>query len=131
MLTDVIAAVATPAGRSAVSMIRISGEQAHNVVSRVLKPFNTDNPRTAHRSSVFNPNTGERLDDVLYTVYSAPRSYTGQDLVEISCHGGLLVPTEVLGVLLAAGARLADAGEFTRRALLAGKMDLLQAEAVR
>ena len=130
MLTDVIAAIATPAGRSAVSVIRISGEQAHQVVARILEPFSTAHPRTALRSSVIHPKTGERLDDVLYTVFSAPRSYTGQDLVEISCHGGLLVPTEVLGVLLEAGARLANAGEFTRRALLAGKLDLLQAEAV-
>ena len=70
------------------------------------------------------------LDDVLYIVYRAPRSYTGEDVVEITTHGGLLAPAEALGALVAAGARLAVAGEFTRRAVLNGKMDLLQAEAV-
>lgn len=76
------------------------------------------------------PRTHEVLDEVLYTAYRAPASYTGEDLVEIGTHGGLLVPGEVLGALLAAGARLAERGEFTRRALANGKVDLLQAEAV-
>ncbi len=130
MLTDVIAAVATPAGRSAVSLIRITGDGAHAVASRVLHPFTKSNPRRVRRSTIVHPSTGERLDDVLYTVFASPHSYTGQDIVEISCHGGVLVPTEVLEALLGAGARLARSGEFTRRALLAGKMDLLQAEAI-
>src|SRR6185503_16271484 len=73
---------------------------------------------------------GEVLDRPLYVVYRAPASYTGEDVVEISTHGGFLVPAEVLAALVAAGARLAAPGEFTRRALQNGKLDLLQAEAV-
>jgi tRNA modification GTPase len=108
----------------------MSGEGSHAVAARVLQPFTASSPRRIFRSIIVHPSSGERLDDVLYTVFFAPHSYTGQDVVEISCHGGMLVPTEVLQALLAAGARLALPGEFTRRALLAGKMDLLQAEAV-
>lgn len=77
-----------------------------------------------------HPSSGERLDEVLYTAYAAPASYTGEDQVEIGTHGGLLAPVEVLAALVAAGARPAHPGEFTRRALANGKMDLLQAEAV-
>ncbi len=128
-LTDTIAALATPPGRSAVALIRLSGRQALGVAAAVLRPFAADPPRTARRAHAVAHAGREVLDDVLYTVYQAPASYTGEDLVELSCHGGLLVPGEVLGALLAAGARLARPGEFTRRALLNGKLDLLQAEA--
>jgi len=79
---------------------------------------------------VIDPRTGERLDEALYIAYRGPESYTGEDMVEVSTHGGVLVPAEVLAALLASGSRLATPGEFTRRALANGKMDLLQAEAV-
>ena len=128
-LTDTIAALATPAGRSAVALIRLSGRDALAVAAAVLRPFASDPPRTAHRAQAVTGG-GEPLDDVLYTVFPAPASYTGDDLVEIGTHGGLLVPGEVLGALLAAGARPARPGEFTQRALLNGKVDLLQAEAI-
>ena len=130
MLTDTIAALATPPGRSAVALIRLSGRDALAVAGRVLRPFAADPPRSARRARALAPGSGDILDDVLYTSYRAPASYTGEDLVEIGTHGGLLVPGEVLGALLAAGARLALPGEFTRRAMLNGKVDLLQAEAV-
>jgi len=129
MLTETIAALATPPGRSAVALIRLSGRDALAVAGRVLRPFAADPARTARRARAVEP-SGEKLDDVLYTVHRAPRSYTGDDLVEIGTHGGLLVPADVLGALLAAGARLALPGEFTRRAMLSGKVDLLQAEAI-
>jgi tRNA modification GTPase len=130
MLADPIAALATPPGRSAIALIRVSGQGAWDVAARVLTPFHAAPVRVARRARAVQPETGDTLDDVLYTVFRAPASYTGEDLVEISTHGGLLVPGEVLAALFAAGARLAQPGEFTRRAVRHGKMDLLQAEAV-
>ncbi|HWP36458.1 MAG TPA: tRNA uridine-5-carboxymethylaminomethyl(34) synthesis GTPase MnmE [Gemmatimonadales bacterium] len=130
MLSDVIAALATPAGRSAIAVVRLSGRGAHDVAASVLHPFVVDPPRAARLAYVLHPLTGERIDQALYTAYRAPASYTGEDAVEIATHGGLLVPAETLAALLAAGARQAAPGEFTRRAVANGKMDLLQAEAV-
>ncbi|GIW52953.1 MAG: tRNA modification GTPase MnmE [Gemmatimonadales bacterium] len=130
MLTDVIAAVATPPGRSAIALIRVSGRGCHAVAAKVLQPFNPQPYRRARRAKAVDPRTGEILDQVLYTVFAAPASYTGEDMVEIGTHGGLLVPAGVLAALFAAGARQAAPGEFTRRAVLNGKLDLIQAEAV-
>lgn len=130
MLSDVIAALATPPGRSALAMVRLSGRAAHEVAARVLEDFHAEPLRTFRLSSVVHPRNGEHLDDAAYLVFRAPASYTGEDLVEISTHGGLLIPAEVLDALMYAGARVAESGEFTRRAVLNGKMDLLQAEAV-
>ena len=100
------------------------------MAASVLKPFDTEPPRTARKSRVVHPTDGEMLDEAVYVLYCGPQSYTGEDMVEISTHGGLLVPGEVMAALLTAGAREAMPGEFTRRALLNGKLDLLQAEAV-
>jgi tRNA modification GTPase len=130
MLTDVIAALATPPGRSAIALIRVSGTGAHDVASSVLASFAVDPPRSTRLSPAVHPATGELLDEVLYLTYRAPSSYTGEDMVEVSTHGGLLVPAEVLSALVAAGSREAAPGEFTRRALANGKIDLLQAEAI-
>jgi tRNA modification GTPase len=130
MLTDVIAALASPPGRSAIALIRVSGTGAHDVAASVLASFTVDPPRAARLSSAVHPGTGEVLDGVLYLSYRGPASYTGEDMVEVSTHGGLLVPAEVLSAMLAAGARQAAPGEFTRRALANGKIDLLQAEAI-
>lgn len=130
MLTDVIAAHATPIGRSAIALLRVSGSGAHDVAARVLVPYRVEPSRTARLARARHPATGEVLDQVLYTPYVAPSSYTGEDMVEVCTHGGLLAPAEVLAALLVAGARQATAGEFTRRAIACGKLDLLQAEAV-
>ncbi|MFQ5702860.1 MAG: tRNA uridine-5-carboxymethylaminomethyl(34) synthesis GTPase MnmE [Gemmatimonadales bacterium] len=130
MLSDVIAALATPPGVSAVALLRLTGREAYDVAAAVLEPFTADPPRTARLAAARDPRNGEELDRVLYVTYRAPASYTGEDTVEISSHGGLLVPGGVLGALFAAGARQATRGEFTRRALLNGKIDLLQAEAI-
>ncbi len=130
MLSDPIAAVATPPGRAGVALIRMSGTGVHDIAAAVLRGFELEPLRTARLADVVHPRTGELLDRALYLTYRAPASYTGEDVVELSTHGGLLVPAEVLGALIAAGARLATPGEFTRRALGAGKLDLLQAEAV-
>lgn len=130
MLNDVIVASATPLGRSALAVIRVSGRDSHAIAASVLSPFEVDPPRTARLSKARHPASGELLDEVVYLAFRAPSSYTGEDMVEISTHGGLLVPGEVLTGLLVAGAREALPGEFTRRALLNGKLDLIQAEAV-
>ncbi|PYO26567.1 MAG: tRNA uridine-5-carboxymethylaminomethyl(34) synthesis GTPase MnmE [Gemmatimonadetes bacterium] len=129
MLSDPIVALATPPGRSALALIRLSGKGAFDVAARALQPFRPDPPRAVRRVRVVHPTTGEAVDDALVACFPAPRSYTGDDLVELSTHGGLLVPAAVVAALLAAGARPAAPGEFSRRAVLNGKLDLLQAEA--
>ena len=130
MLTDPIAALATPPGRSAIAVIRLSGSGALEIAERVLRqPIDNLPDRTATLLP-FCSLAGPEIDRGLVTVFRAPNSYTGHDLVEFSCHGGLLAPAQLLATLCAAGARLAAAGEFTRRAVLNGKLDLLQAEAV-
>ena len=129
MLADPIVALATPPGRSALAVVRLSGRGAFRIAARVVEQFTETPPRTA-RLTTFRDISGEPIDQGLYTVFTGPASYTGEDLVELSCHGGLLVPTRVLAALQAAGARPAAPGEFTRRAVLNGKLDLVQAEAV-
>lgn len=127
--TDPIAALATVPGRSALAVIRVSGQGTFDTVARVIEGFVVEPARTA-RLAVFQAADGQPVDRGLYLTYPRPHSYTGQDLVELTCHGGLLVPAQVLASLHAAGARPAAPGEFTRRAVLTGKMDLVQAEAV-
>ena len=129
MLHDPIVALATPPGRGALALIRLSGRGAYDVAARCLTPFRPDPPRTVFRARLAHPATGDPIDDVLAVCFPAPRSYTGDDAVEITTHGGLAAPTAAVAALAAAGARLAAPGEFTRRAVLNGKMDLLQAEA--
>ena len=124
-----IAALATPPGRSALAVVRLSGAGAFAVAARVIEGFRADRPRTATLAA-FRAPTASLIDRGLYTVFPAPHSYTGEDLVELSCHGGLLAPARLLAALHAAGARPAAPGEFTRRAVLNGKLDLVQAEAV-
>jgi tRNA modification GTPase len=132
MLTDPIAALATPPGRSALAVVRLSGTGVFHVASRVIDGFRAPPaaPARVARLAMFRDGTGEPIDQGLYTVFPAPASYTGEDMVELSCHGGLLVPTRLLAALHTAGARPAAPGEFTRRAVLNGKLDLVQAEAV-
>ena len=129
MFSDPIVALATPPGRSAIAVIRVSGAGAFDVAARVIEGFRADPPRRA-RLATFRAGDGSAIDRGLYTVFPGPASYTGDDLVELSCHGGLVVPVRLVAAVQAAGARAAAAGEFTRRAVLNGKLDLLQAEAV-
>ncbi|HEV8612724.1 MAG TPA: tRNA uridine-5-carboxymethylaminomethyl(34) synthesis GTPase MnmE, partial [Gemmatimonadales bacterium] len=133
MLSDPIAALATPPGRSALALIRLSGDDALEVAGRIIQsaatlPFQLRERRPTLLTLASAD--GVPIDQAMVTVFRAPRSYTGEDLVEFSCHGGLLVPAQVLAALHAAGARAAVPGEFTRRALLNGKLDLLQVEAI-
>lgn len=123
-----IAALATPPGRGALAMVRITGAATRAVAHALLDPVPTV-ARRATRCTV-RAADGAPIDDVIATLYLAPHSATGDDLLEITTHGGLVVPTAVLAAAIAAGAREAVGGEFTRRAVLNGKLDLLQAEAV-
>lgn len=129
MLSDPIAALATPPGRAALAVIRLSGTGAFPIAERVIQGFRSHPPRRATLAS-FQDAEGHPIDHGVYTAFPRPHSYTGEDLVELSCHGGLLIPGRVLAALQAAGARPAAPGEFTRRAVLNGKLDLVQAEAV-
>jgi tRNA modification GTPase len=129
MLSDPIAALATPPGRAALALIRLSGTEAFQVARRVIRNFQAEPSRRATLAT-FHDEAGQVVDRGLYTSFPGPHSYTGEDLVELSCHGGLLVPGQLLAALYAAGARAAAPGEFTRRAVLNGKLDLVQAEAV-
>ncbi len=129
MLRDPIAALATAPGRSALAVVRLAGEGAFEVAARVIASFAAEPARTA-RLAEFSNSDGSPLDRGLYLTYAAPHSYSGDDTVELFTHGGLVVPARVLAALHAAGARPAAPGEFTRRAVLNGKLDLLQAEAV-
>jgi tRNA modification GTPase len=127
---DTIAAIATPQGRGAVAVLRVSGPRALHVLRTIAPALGDAMPRVQRLVALRHPETGELLDRGLVTYFAAPASYTGEDTVEIATHGGVLTPQLVLDALLAAGARAAEPGEFTRRAYLNGKLDLLQAEAV-
>jgi tRNA modification GTPase len=130
-MNDTIAAISTAFGEAAIAVLRLSGERAVEIALSVFrsKKNGVELPaRVSHFGSIFDG--GQRLDDVLLTVFRAPASYTGEDVVEISCHGGVLVSRRILELLLRAGARSAEPGEFTQRAFLNRKLDLTQAEAV-
>ncbi len=135
LLTDTIAAIATPIGEGGLAVLRISGSEALSVADRVFRaagkgrvPIAMAATHTVHYGHIVRDE--RRIDEVLLTVLRAPRTFTREDTVEISCHGGLLVTRLVLEAVLAAGARLAEPGEFTQRAFLNGRIDLTQAEAV-
>ncbi|MBV8969422.1 MAG: tRNA uridine-5-carboxymethylaminomethyl(34) synthesis GTPase MnmE, partial [Verrucomicrobia bacterium] len=130
VLDDTIAAIATPVGEGAIALIRVSGPAAWSIVRQMFHSGQgTIRPRHAVLGELRNAK-GDKLDAGLATFFQAPHSYTGQDLVEIGCHGGILVVRRVLEQLLALGARMAEPGEFTQRAFLNHKLDLTQAEAV-
>jgi len=127
-MDDTIAAIATAPGRAAIAIVRVSGPGVPDLTERLL--VGSLPGRSPSLRWLRHPSTGERVDHVLATHFPAPHSYTGEDMLELSCHGGALSPNLVLDAVLAAGARQAEPGEFTRRAYLNGKLDLLQAEAV-
>ena len=128
-----IAAISTPNAVGGIAVIRISGNNAISVAERIFKPFG--NQKISDMSGYtccygIAHDNGERLDDCILTVFKAPHSYTGEDVVEISCHGGLFISRKILRTALKNGAENAEAGEFTKRAFMNGKLDLTQAEAV-
>jgi tRNA modification GTPase len=124
---DTIAAIATAPGRGAIAVVRVSGPRTIEIARHLS--LGELSPRTAVLRRLEHPEGGQPVDRVLATLFPAPASYTGEDLLEISSHGGTLLPQLVLDAALAAGARQAEPGEFTRRAYLNGRLDLLQAEA--
>jgi len=126
---DTIAAIATPFGQGAVSLIRVSGGSTAEIVEKLFQSVAVPQPRMATLGRIVSA-SGETVDQVLLTIFPNPASYTGEDLAEIACHGGVLVTQKVLEAVLSAGARAAEPGEFTQRAFLNGKMDLTQAESV-
>ena len=132
MFNDTISAISTAKGKGGVAMIRISGADALSILKRVFLPFGKGEcpfePRKCYYVRIIRD--GVSIDDVTATYFKAPASYTGEDVCEICCHGGLYVTQAVLEVVLSNGARMANAGEFTRRAYINGKLTLTRAEAV-
>lgn len=132
-MTDIITAISTPPGMGAIAVIRLSGEGCIGLVDKIFKSpagkkLSAQKPNTVHFGQIVYLN--EVVDEVLVTLFRAPHSFTGEESVEISCHGSVYIQQKIVEALLAHGARLADAGEFTRRAFKNGKFDLSQAEAV-
>ena len=136
-LEDTIAAISTPAGQGALGIVRLSGKEALGILEKIFlskdqKKLSEVNSHTAHYGHIVLYRDGKKeiVDEVLATIMRAPRSYTKEDVVEISCHGGAVVLHKVLSLAVNNGARLAEPGEFTKRAFLNGRIDLAQAEAV-
>src|SRR5579871_5477879 len=132
---DTIAAVATPPGEGGIAIVRVSGPEARAVAGRLFRPQRGGDPRafpgySVHYGLFVDPQSNEAADDGLLLMFHAPHSYTGEDMVELSCHGGRTATAAVLRLALQAGARPAEPGEFTQRAFLNGRLDLAQAEAV-
>jgi tRNA modification GTPase len=129
---ETIAAISTPVGEGAIAMVRISGSKAVSVADKIFRGKEEPSRFASHvqHFGEIVSDSGELIDQVMMSIHRRPESYTGDDLVEISCHGGTLVTAKVLEACLRAGARAARPGEFTERAFLNGKMDLTQAEAV-
>jgi len=126
---DTIVAVSTASGRAAIGVVRLSGPDAHAIARRCLSRW-PEQPRVSLLAEVRDPVVGTTMDQAVVVRYDEPHSYTGEDLVEISGHGGLLSPPAVTALLIREGARQAEPGEFTRRAVLNGKLDILQAEGI-
>jgi len=125
---NTIAAIATASGVSSISIIRVSGGGAYTIAQKLTKSTKLIS-RYAHLSSIYNKND-ELIDQAIVIYFKSPYSFTGEDIVEFQCHGGLIVAQEILDSILACGARLAEPGEFSKRAFLNGKIDLSEAEAI-
>lgn len=131
---DTIAAISTPPGEGAISIVRLSGEDAIKIAGEVYrsgsKHLQDVATHTIHYGHIVDPQNDQLLDEVMVSVMRAPKTFTREDVVEINCHGGIVVVNQMLQLLLRQGARLAEPGEFTKRAFLNGRVDLSQAEAV-
>ena len=133
ILNDTIVALATPAGAGAIAVIRLSGEDAISIASGLFfsvseKDLAVQKTHTVHLGHIKDGN--RVIDEVLATIFKDPNSYTGENVIEFSCHGSSFIQQEIIQLCLRKGCRMASAGEFTLRAFLNGKMDLSQAEAV-
>ena len=133
-VVDTIAAIATASGNSGIGIIRVSGDEAIEIVDKIFKSVNSDKKLVNVKSHTINyghiVDNDKVIDEVMVSVMNGPHSYTGEDVVEINCHGGMIVIRKILEIVLKNGARTAEPGEFTKRAFLNGRMDLSQAEAV-
>ncbi len=131
---DTIAAISTPMGEGAIAIVRLSGEQAFNIADKVFRPVkgsvNDFASHTIHYGHIADPETNQIIEEVMVSVMKGPKTFTREDVIEINCHGGLVSVNKVLQLLLKHGARLAEPGEFTKRAFLNGRIDLSQAEGV-
>lgn len=130
---DTIAAISTPPGEGAISIVRLSGQKAVEIADKVFIAKNnlkSAASHTIHYGHIKDPKNHQMLDEVMVSVLLAPRTFTRENIVEINCHGGMIVTNQILQLLLREGARLAEPGEFTKRAFLNGRIDLSQAEAV-
>jgi tRNA modification GTPase len=133
MINDTIAAISTPLGEGGIAIIRVSGNESVAIVDRIFKSktkLADAATHTVHYGYIIDNKTGEKLEEVLVTLMLAPRSFTMENVVEVSCHGGIVSVRKVLDLILSEGVRLAEPGEFTKRAFLNGRIDLTQAEAV-
>jgi len=129
MISDTIVSPATPPGYGGISIVRLSGINAKKIATSMSRGCNNFKTRVATFVSIFD-NDDEKIDDVLITFFKSPRSYTGENVIEFSCHGNPIIVDQIVATACDAGARIAEPGEFTKRAFLNGKLDLLQAESV-
>lgn len=132
---DTIAAISTPVGQGGIGIVRISGPQSLDIADKIFRSKKTGAPSTAQHATllyghIINPAGNTVIDEALLSVMRSPHSYTKEDVVEINCHGGMIAVKKTLETVLSQGARLADPGEFTKRAFLSGRINLTQAEAV-
>src|SRR5690625_3477819 len=129
---DTIAAISTPVGEGAISIVRLSGPKAISITNSLFqgKDLQKVMSHTLHYGKVIDPRSKEIADDVFVSVMRTTKTFTCEDVVEINCHGGLIAVQRILDLVLQEGARLAEPGEFTKRAFLNGRIDLSQAEAV-
>ncbi|MGH2331985.1 tRNA uridine-5-carboxymethylaminomethyl(34) synthesis GTPase MnmE [Thermoanaerobacter mathranii] len=135
MAFDTIAAISTFPGEAGIGIVRISGDDALEIISKIFKPYKAKDIKkvkshTLHYGHIVDPETQEIYDEVLVSIMKKPNTYTREDIVEINCHGGIVITSKILELVLKQGARLAEPGEFTKRAFLNGRIDLSQAEAV-
>ncbi|WP_026883396.1 tRNA uridine-5-carboxymethylaminomethyl(34) synthesis GTPase MnmE [Clostridium akagii] len=132
---DTIAAIATAIGESGVSIIRVSGSNSLEIVNKIFRAKNGENildikPYSMRYGNLIDSNNGSIIDEVIISFMKGPKSFTAEDTVEVNCHGGIFVTSRILEEILKCGARIAEAGEFTKRAFLNGRIDLSEAEAV-
>ena len=132
---DTIAAISTPMGEGAIAIVRLTGDEAVTIIDKIYKgpkgkKLSEVASHTIHYGHLIDPKTEQVVEEVMVSIMRAPKTFTREDVVEINCHGGLVSVKKVLNLVLANGARLADPGEFTKRAFLNGRIDLSQAEAV-
>ena len=132
---DTIAAISTPMGEGAIAIVRLSGDEAVTIADKIFNSPNgkklTEVPtHTIHYGHLIDPETDEVIEEVMVSLMRGPKTFTREDVIEINCHGGIVSVNRVLQLVLRSGARLAEPGEFTKRAFLNGRIDLSQAEAV-